>query len=189
MKKLKSVISRALIFTACIALLAFDQPKLVKTKVGDNITVMIPETWKPMDALDFTERYPSVRAPLAAFTNAERMADFSVNISATQWPDANLELAQKFFKSSLVNMFDRVEFVEEGVHEVNKKKYVYFIFESRVNGNRSAVGETDPVTRYSYVQYLIEPKRTLVFSFSCPRKLRSEWEETAKQMMKSIKVK
>ncbi|HEX8040501.1 MAG TPA: hypothetical protein VF490_15185, partial [Chryseosolibacter sp.] len=64
-----------------------DQPKLVKKKITDDITVLLPQTWRPMDDLDFTERYPSVRAPLAAFTNEERTADFSVNISATRWPD------------------------------------------------------------------------------------------------------
>jgi hypothetical protein len=189
MYKLKSVISRSLFLIVSIGLCSFDQPKLVKTKVAENITVSIPEGWKPMDALDFNERYPSVRAPIAAYTNHERMADLSVNISATQWPDANLELAQKFFKSSLMNMFDRVEMIEEGIREVHKKKFVYFIFESRVNGNRTDVGQNDAVTRYTYMQYLIEPKRTLVFSFSCPKRERQNWESTAKSIMNSVKVK
>ena len=106
-------------------LLAFDQPKLVKVKVSDDITVSIPKDWKPMDGLDFTERYPSVRAPLAAYTNEDRNVDFSVNISATRWPDANLEIAGKFFKSSLTNTFDRVTIIDEGVREVNGKSYVF----------------------------------------------------------------
>ena len=33
--------------------MGFDQPKLVKTKVADDITVSIPNDWRPMDALDF----------------------------------------------------------------------------------------------------------------------------------------
>ncbi len=189
MYKLKSPMLRCCLIAISIVLTSFDQPKLVKTRVGDNITVSIPEGWKPMDNFDFTERYPSVRAPLAAYTNPERMVDFSVNISATQWPDANLELAQKFFKSSLMNMFDKVDIVKEGIQEVNKKKFIYFIFESRVNGNKTELGQNDAVTRYTYMQYLIEPKRTLVFSFSCPRKQRQECEQTAEKMMKSIKVK
>src|SRR5687767_6147164 len=120
---------------------SFDKPKLVKTKVTDDITVSIPKGWKPMDGVDFTERYPSVRAPLAAYTNEERMADFSVNISATQWPDANAEIARQFFKASVMNMFDRVEMISEGIHEVNKRKYIFFEFESRVNGTRTQVGQ------------------------------------------------
>jgi hypothetical protein len=169
--------------------LSFDNPKLVKTKVADGITVSIPKGWRPMDGLDFTERYPSVRAPLAAFTNEERLVDFSVNISATQWPDTNVEIARQFFKSSLMNMFDRVEILQEGVNDLHGKKFIYFEFESRVNGNRSEQGQTDPVMRYSYLQYLVEAKRTLVFSFNCPRREREQWQPTANAMMKSIRVK
>jgi hypothetical protein len=169
--------------------LSFDNPKLVKTKVADGITVSIPKGWRPMDGLDFTERYPSVRAPLAAFTNEERLVDFSVNISATQWPDTNVEIARQFFKSSLMNMFDRVEILQEGVNDLHGKKFIYFEFESRVNGNRSEQGQTDPVMRYSYLQYLVEAKRTLVFSFNCPRREREQWQPTANAIMKSIRVK
>ena len=118
----------------------------------------------------------------------DRTADFSVNTSATQWPDGDLELARRFFKASLFNMFDRVEFIGEGIREVHGKKFVYFEFESRVNGNRAQEGMNDPVIRYTCMQLLIEPKRTLVFTFNCPRRLRPEWEETALAMMKSVKI-
>src|SRR4249920_1949885 len=115
-----------------IALCGFAAPKLIKTKIANGITVLLPSDWKPMDNLDFTERYPSVRAPLAAYTNDERLIDFSVNVSATQWPDTDLELAQKFFKASIMNSFDRVVMINEGVEEINKKKFIFFEFESRV---------------------------------------------------------
>lgn len=173
----------------CVLCLAADQPKLVKMKVTDNITVSVPKGWRPMDALDFTQRYPSVRAPLAAYTNEEREADFSVNISATQWPDTDPELARQFFKASLRNMFDRVDIIQEGVQEINKKKFIYFEFESRINGNRQQEGFTDPVLRYTYIQYLLLPDKTLVFSFNCPRRLKEQWQSPARAMMKAIKVK
>ena len=169
--------------------LSFDQPKLVKVKVSEDITVSIPKDWRPMDDLDFSERYPSVRAPLAAFTNEDRTVDFSVNISATRWPDANLEIASKFFKASLTNMFDRVTIVEEGIRQVNGDSFIFFEFESRINGNKNQLGNADPVLNYNYVQYLIQPHRTLVFSFHCSRRDRQAWEKAADAMMNSIKVK
>jgi hypothetical protein len=171
-----------------LVFMSFDQPRLVKTKITPGITASLPKGWVPMNEMDFTERYPSVRAPLAAFTNEERSADFSVNTSATQWPDADLELARKFFKASLMNMFDKVDFINDGIREANGKKFVYFEFESRINGNRSDEGLNDPVMKYTQMQLLIEPKRTLVFTFNCPRRLRPEWESTALAMMKSVKV-
>lgn len=168
---------------------AADRPKLMKIKVNDEITVSVPTDWRPMDDLDIVQRYPSVRAPLVAYTNEQRVADFSVNISATQWPDDDIELAQKFFKAGVMNVFDRVEMIDEGIHEVRGKKFIFFEFESRVNGNRQQEGYQDPVLRYTYIQYLIGPGKALVFSFNCPKGQKEEWQQTAREMMKSIKIK
>lgn len=179
---------RLFLLLAC-CFFSFDQPKLVKKKVTSNITVSLPKEWRPMDTMDFAERYPSVRAPLAAYTDYERTRDFSVNVSATQWPDANLEIAQRFFKSSVTNMFDRVEMISEGIHEVNGKKYIYFEIQSRVNGNRMQEGQRDPILRYTYLQYLVEPGRTLVFSFNCPQRERETWQPIAQAIMESIVIK
>lgn len=179
---------KIVLLVAIGGLTSFGQPKLVRMKVTDDIIVFVPKDWIPMDDLDFTERYPSVRAPIAAFTDQNREIDFSVRISATQWPDANLEMAQKFFKASVLNMFDRVEMIGEGVHEVNGNNLVFFEFESRVHGNRRQEGFSSPVLTYTYLQYLVEPERTLVFSFNCPVRIRQEWQETAHKMMEKIKI-
>lgn len=168
---------------------SFDQVKLVKVKVSDGLTVYVPKEWRPMDELDFTQRYPSVRAPLAAYTNDARTADFNVNVSATQWPDHDLEIARDFFKASLTNMFDRVTMLQEGIHKVNGKSFIFFEFESRVNGDKNKLGYTDPELRYSYVQYLIDGSRTLVFTFNCLRRDQQAWQPVAQTMMNKIQVK
>jgi hypothetical protein len=177
------------LFVCAFALVSADRPKLVKTKISEGITVSIPQGWRPMDGLDFRERYPSVRAPLAAYTNEERLVDFSVNVSATQWPDTDIDIAQEFFRASIMNSFDRVEMIDQGIHEINKKKFIFFEFESRVNGIKQKEGFRDPVIKYTYIQYLIEPGKALVFSFNCPKRERENWQETARMMMKAIKIK
>jgi hypothetical protein len=164
-------------------------PKLVRTKVSEDISVLIPKNFRPMDDLDFSQRYPSVRKPIGAYTNEAREVDFSVNISATQWPDEDLEIAQQFFKAGVLNMFDGVDMVEEGIHELHGKRLIYFEFESRVKGDKMKMELRDPVLNYTYIQYLVESDRTLVFSFTCPTRIREEWQSTARKMMKSIKVK
>jgi hypothetical protein len=98
-------------------------------------------------------------------------------------------MVKGFFKSSLLNMFDRVDMLSEGVREVNGKRIIFFEFESRVNGNRQQEGFTDPILKYTYISYLIDSGRTLVFSFNCPRRDREQWKESAKAMMNAIKVK
>jgi hypothetical protein len=164
-------------------------PKLVKTKLAEGLTVRLPKTFRPMDELDLTQRYPSVRQPIAGFTNADRDVDFSVNTSATQWPDENVELAQKFFKAGVYNMFDGVDMISEGIHQVHGKSYIFFEFESRIKGDRTKLELQDPVLTYTYIQYLVEPGRTLVFSFNCPRRMRADWQPMAHAIMNSIRLK
>lgn len=168
---------------------AFTPQKLVKVKIKEDITVMLPEDLKPMTEDDLVQRFPSVRAPLGAFTDQNRQADFTVNVSATQWPDADLTVASQFFKSGITNLYDKVYFISEGMQEIHGKTYIFFEFESRVNGTRGKLGEQEPVVKYSLVQYLVEPKRTLVFSFSCVKPVMPQWQKQAHAVMKSLRVK
>lgn len=184
-----STVNKTAILVLVLILAGAAPSKLVKTKLAEGITVSVPPELKPMLPEDIAQRYPSVRAPLGAFTNDERLVDFNVNISATQWPDSDLAIAQKFFKSGINNLHDKVEWIDEGIRELHKKKFIYFEFISRVNGSKRDLGEQQAIQRYIYIQYYIEPKRTLVFSFSCPKDLRSEWQPTAQAMMKRITVK
>lgn len=163
--------------------------KLVKTKVNDEITVSLPSDFFAMTPEDIAQRLPSVRAPLGAYTNMDRVVDFSVNISATQWPDGDSEIASKFFKSGLYNLYDKVDMISEGVQEIHKKKFITFEFESRINANKRVEGGSEPLLKYTRIQYLVEPGRTLVFTFSCPRSMRQDWEETSLEIMKSVRLK
>jgi hypothetical protein len=170
-------------------LFSFDEPKLKRTRVSDDISILVPVGWRPMDELDFSQRYPSVRAPIAAFTNEDRLADLSVNVSATQWPDANVELASQFFKASILNTFDRVAIISEGIREIRGHRFIYFEFESTIRGNPKELGQEAPIMGYSYIQYLVQPSRTLVFSFHCPRRMKDAWQQTALRIMEDIRVK
>ena len=181
--------TKKFILLSSVLLLAFAPDKLIKTKVADGITVSLPSTLIPMATDDIAQRYPSVRAPLGAFTNADRDSDFSVNISATQWPDADIELAAQFFKSGIYNLYDRVDIISQGIQTVNKKRFIFYEFESRVNGNKMKETERQAIFRYAYVQYYIGKDRTLVFTFSCPKDRKPEWQETVRAMMKTIKLK
>ncbi|HAC26103.1 MAG TPA: hypothetical protein DCE81_14430 [Cytophagales bacterium] len=178
----------SLVFVLTV-LAAFTPQKLVKVKINEEITVMLPEDLKPMTEDDLVQRFPSVRAPLGAFTDQNRQADFTVNVSATQWPDGDLKVASQFFKSGITNLYDKVYFISEGTQEVHGKTYIFFEFESRVNGTKAKLGEQEPVVKYSFVQYLVEPKRTLVFSFSCVKPVMPQWQKQAHAVMKSLRVK
>ena len=172
-----------------VVLFGFAEQKLIKTKVADGISVSIPEGFVPMEPEDIALRFPSVRAPLGAYTNQDRVIDFSVNISATQWLAKDFTIAQKFFKSGIYNLYDRIVMISEGTRVIKKKNYIFYEFESRVNGKRGQLGSEEAIVNYTYIQYLVENGRTLVFTFNCPRDLRQQWQPIAQQMMMSVRVK
>jgi hypothetical protein len=162
--------------------------KLVRTKITPQITVSLPTVMFPMTPEDLAQRFPSVRAPLGAYTNEARMVDFSVSTSATQWDEKDMPLAQKFFKAGITNLYDRVDYISEGIATWHKRDFIFFEFNSRVHGDKRALGSADPILKYHFVAYHIRNNRTLVFSFSCPRALQAEWQETAHAMFKTIHV-
>jgi hypothetical protein len=54
---------RGLLFIGILFLFSFDGSRLIRVKISDNISVMLPKEFRQMDGLDFNERFPSVRAP------------------------------------------------------------------------------------------------------------------------------
>lgn len=181
--------SKLLIITGLIGMLSFQQEKLVNTKIGDHIKVSLPESFYPMSESDLAQRYPSVRQPIGAFTNTSRLVDFSVKISATQWRESDVVMARDFFKASLINMYDRVNVIKEGIETINKRDFIVFEMDTRINGDRYKESMNDAVRQYVYIQYLIINGKTLVFTFTCPEQLKEKWQPVAQEVMQSVKVK
>ena len=178
-----------MIYISLISLIlgfSLESHKLVKTKIAPDITVSIPEELMPMTPEDIAQRHPSVRAPIAAFTDQDRIIDFSIKTSATQWPDVNLEMSAQFFKAGIYNLYDRVDVIDEGIREIHKKQFIYYEFTSRINEDTSGMGLEQSVQKYTYVLYLVEKYRTLVITFSCPQQLQADWQETARAMMSKV---
>lgn len=176
-------------FLTLLLVVGFAPRKLVKTKISTGITVMLPEDLALMTEEDLIQRYPSVRAPLGAYTNPDRLVDFSVNVSATQWPAGDAAFAKKFFKASIYSMYDKVDMISEGTEAIHKKNFFFFEFDSRLNPDRKQVATQDAMMKYTYIMYLVHPTRTLVFSFHCTKEQKEEWQETAKAIMHSVQVK
>jgi len=181
--------SKLLFIAGLVSFLGFTQDKLVKTKVSDHITVSLPQGFFPMSNSDLAQRYPSVRKPMGAYTNMERMVDFSIKESATRWRESDVVIAKDFFKASLVNLYDRVKITKEEIQTIDDRKFIVFEMDTRINGDRYSLDKKDPVRTYVYIQYLLINGKTLVFSFTCPIQMKEQWQGTAQEIMQSVKVK
>jgi hypothetical protein len=162
--------------------------KWKKVKIGENISMSLPEEFYDMTPEDIAQRYPSVRRPLGAFTNGQRIVDISVKVSATQWRTEDTPIAKDFFKSSIINLYDQVEFFREDVETINKKDFIVFEFDSRINPDQTLENRR-AVRKYNYVMYRIQDMTTYVFTFQCPVQVKDQWQEAAENIMQSVKVK
>ena len=161
--------------------------KWTKTKIGENITLKLPPDFYEMTPSDQAQRYPSVRQPLGAWTNDQRLVDLSVKISATQWRYSDTPMAREFFKASLLNLYDQVEFQQDQIEEINGKNFIVFEFNSRIEGDPS-LENSRAIRKYNYVMYLIQGGQTYVFTLQAPQRYQAEWQEVANTFMHSVKV-
>jgi hypothetical protein len=189
-----------------------DNPKMVRKVIAKNITAVLPEDFHPMTDQEIASKYFTYRKPVASFTNQDATVDFVFNTSATTWRYEDLALLQKFYKSSIQNLYtsnenekpegqqdqngkanankkptENLSMIQEGIKEINKQKYIVFEF----------VGETktdtnSPIQRskkvYTYIQYTIVDEEVYIFSFSAPAHVRNYWSPIAQEIMKSLKI-
>ena len=173
-----------------IMLGSFSEPGFVKTKINNNIVLLLPEEFQVMTAQDVTEKVVTPRQSIALYTNPERRVNFSINQSSTSWEDSDLDLMKDFYKSSLMSLFSEIEFIREDIEIIKGREFAVFEFISIVRDQRSSVSSTGrSVKRYNYIQYTLVDSKTIVFSFSAPAVERNRWSGPARTIMSSVKIK
>lgn len=163
-----------------------DAQKLVKQKLADNISVRLPKDFYPMTDEDKAQRYASARLPIALYTAPDRLADFGVNRSYSTWQQGDLKMIEEFYQASILELYDKVKFINKGIKNVNKHDFVYFEFESAVYPENKFQGS---IAKYTYLMYCLEDGTTYLFNFTCELNARNQYQSTAHKIMESVKVK
>ena len=162
------------------------QKKLTKQKIGDDVTMKVPVSFIPMNDDDMWQRVASSRKSLALYTDLNRLVELGVNRSYSVWREGDYQLMFDVYKSSILELFDEVEFIKEEITTIRKQQFVVFEFVSRI---KSDEGSSVPVVKYSYLQYTLHNGQTIVFSFSCPEFQKEKWQKTTNLIMNSVVVK
>ena len=183
---------KKIVLVVCVALLsafAFSKDKLVKVKLTKEITVRLPADFVPMTDDDLANKYFTYRKPTAMYTNPDRLVDFGLNITETRWRQSDLALLQQFYKSGIAKMYTKVNFIQDTITTINKRDYVVFEFVSElVDEDPNSMRKGSITKQYSYLQYTVKDHQVHVFNFTCPSQIRSKWQETAKEIMHTIKI-
>ncbi|UXP32560.1 hypothetical protein N6H18_01050 [Reichenbachiella agarivorans] len=162
---------------------------LIPTQVTENISMPIPSGFRPMTDDEIVSKYFTTKRPLALYTDNSLMIDLGVNKSVTEWNEKDIEIMASFQKSNVFSLYDDVKIISEGSREVNGRKHVYMEFVSTVKPDEKSFRQDAPIQKYTLIQYVIVGRHALVFNFTCPSQLQSEWQTTSHQIMEGIHIK
>jgi hypothetical protein len=165
----------------------FPGEKFVKVEVSEGVTVKIPESYAEMSSQDLEQRSQSYRRPVAIYTDPSRTAEFVVNFSFSLWNTQDLELLMRFYKASLYEIYSEITMITEEIQTINKREFVVLEFYSVSKEEKAE--NLRPIRKYTNLRYTLDQGRTILFNFTCPQNLQKDFEDTANQIMESIRIK
>lgn len=165
-----------------------DAQELKKTKIEGELTIGIPDNMLPLTEEQALQRYDSFRKPMAYYSDYDLVVDFAVNRSYSTWTDNDLAMLQNFYRSSLNELFDEIEFIQDSITTVKGKDFVVFEMIYVLKPGPTDLNR-QTLSKYAYLAYTVHKGQTYVFNFSCPKRLQEKWQGLANQMMSSIKLK
>ncbi|HSZ71795.1 MAG TPA: hypothetical protein VK750_03900 [Cytophagaceae bacterium] len=190
--------SSPLLLVGILALfiLSADVPKLHNVTLVDGINVLLPKDFLPMSDDDIGQRYPSTKKPVAFYTSLDRTVDFGLNISKSRWSGVDIDLLHKIYKSTIIESYEKVDFIKDTVQYINGRPYSVFEF----------VSTFDKTTKYQYFQFTIlaqtkveatqetgdlvpgNANHILIFNMTTPSEDQKKWQPTAAKIMSSIRI-
>lgn len=164
------------------------QERLVKTKVNEQITILLPERFNSMSDGERVDKFVSSKTPIAVYTSEDRTVDFGINTNIMPWIEGDEEKLRSFYKGTYETLFDKVEYLQDTIREINGKKFIIFEFISSLEEENAFSGKKSS-SYYSYIQYTSYNNQILLFNFGCKPRQMNEWQAVAKEMMESIRIK
>lgn len=183
MKSFSLAILIALVF------MGFQEMKYIKTKVNDNISILLPEGFRLLDKSEIDRKYVAAKAPMAAYTdNMSGSIDIGVNVAFSQWNPEDLEIMRSFYKSTIMGLYDEVQFITEEVFEIDGRSFATFEFVSVVKDDAGTSMSEGATSKYTRIHYGIINHKTLLLNFTCPAIQKNKWAPVAKQVLESVKI-
>ena len=179
--------TKLITFILLVSLSSFQQVKLVKTKVNEAITISLPEEFLPMSLADIEARYETAKLPVAVYTDYSRTADLGINVAYSQWNAEDLDIMRSFYKSTILGLYDEVQFSKKDIEEINGWNYAVFEFVSSVKDDDNTMNQS-AVNKYTRIQYTIVKGKTVLFNFTCPASQKEKWAPVSRQILESVKI-
>ena len=164
--------------------------KFSKVKVGpeEKISLQIPDDFFSLTDKQRMEQVYSSKVPLAMYANESQEATLGINYNIMQWTEKDTELVYGFYKASISNLFDEIEFIQDEIRIINGREFIIFEFLGTIK-NDNQFSTKAAQKNYSYIQYTSWKGQVLLFNFSCKARFKNQWELVAKEVMESVVIK
>lgn len=161
------------------------QPLLIQRKLTDDLLMHVPLELKQKPLT----RQRTTSATLAIFMSQDRQSNLAINKSQLRWDEAEEELLSQFYKANILNMYDQVDMIQEGVKQINGRKFIVFEFSGQVVDEANPFKEIRKRLDYTYIQYTIVEDGILIFRFASSARLKNYWQATIGKAMDSVEIK
>jgi hypothetical protein len=189
---MKNIVFVALAFV----FLSASGPKLKVQKLVDGITVSMPKDYTQMSDDDVANKYPSTKKPVSMFTNLDRTVDFGLNISKSRWGGLDLKILKDVFRSTIVQSYDTVIFIQEDIVSINGRPYVRYEYNSLFDNTQGyhyllisilakTIGEAEVDTEKLAPD---NANHLLIFNFYCAKAFQAANQPIARAMMETVHV-
>lgn len=176
-----------------------DADKFNKVKINEAISVSLPESFEVMDEVMYSRKYGAYRPPIAIYTSNREEADFGINESvnrslqafaSSDWKMEDMEMIKGVYKASIAGIHSEVAFIQDDIREINGRPFIVLELLGAVRDEDKAVSFNRSAKRqYYYIQYTVYNGKILIFNFNCPGALKQRWQNSAREIMDSIKIK
>ena len=150
-----------------------------KSLLNGKIELKMPKDFKVMSEEMMKLKYPSERRPTLVYTNTSGGINVALNLTNNK-ANQNLMLP---YKENFVNTFKKLypsaDWKNSGVKEINGRKV----------GFLELITPAVDTKIYNLMFFTDLDGQLLLCTFNCTEKSIKEWEPTAKEIMRSLKIK
>ena len=178
MKKLKLMV----IGIFLIPLLSMTIGKIeleLKSLLSDKVELKIPKKFNIMPEELMKLKYPSERRPTLVYSNESGGINVALNLTQSKASQDLIEPYVENFVNTFKKMYPSAEWKGSGVKEINGQKVGYL----------KLITPAIDTKIYNVMFFTDMEGKLLLSTFNCTENSITEWEQTADEIMNSLKIK
>lgn len=166
----------------CLSLISATFPGIdlhTKSLLNGKVELKIPKDFKIMSDEMMKIKYPSERRPNLVYTNISGGINIALNLTNNKANQNTMLPYKDNFVNTFKNLYPSADWKNSGVKEINGRKVGYL----------ELITPAVDTKIYNLIFFTDLDGQLLLCTFNCSEKSIKEWEPTAKEIMKSLKIK